>query len=84
MIEANHVFESHFKGASMCQISMNGYIDINWFERLSGMKINHLESETGTFSTLTGLIIDQSELVCIFNSLNDYHCTILSVNKINL
>ena len=84
MIEANHIFESHFKGASTYQISIKGYLDINWSERLAGMKINHFESETGSFSTLTGLIVDQSELFGILNALNDYHYTILSVNKIYL
>ncbi len=84
MIEANHKFESHFKGPSTYQISIKGYLDINWSERLAGMNVIHYDSENGPFSILTGNIIDQSELFGVLNALNDYQYTILSVNKINL
>ena len=84
MIEANQTFEFHFKGASTYQISIKGYIDKNWSERLAGMNVNHYDSENGSFSILTGNIFDRSELFGVLNALNDYQYTILSVNKINL
>lgn len=83
MIEANHTFASHFSGVSTYQISVQGYLEESWSDRLAGMNINHHESETGPFSTLTGKIVDQSELLGVLNALNDYQYTIISVNKVS-
>ena len=72
-----------FKGSSTYQISIKGFLDNQWSDRLAGMQINHFESDSGPISTLTGKITDQAELFGVLNALNDYHYSIISVNKIN-
>ena len=72
-----------YKGIATYQISINGFLDDQWSERLAGMQIKHFDSESGPISTLTGKIIDQSELFGVLNTLNDYQYKIISVNKIN-
>jgi len=83
MAEARSPVETVFKEFSTYQISIKGILDLNWSEKLAGMEIYHYQSDTGTISTLTGKIIDQSELLGVLNALNDYQYKIISVNKIN-
>ena len=71
------------QGRSTYQISVSGYLDIKWSDCLSGMSISHYESADGECSLLTGGISDQSELLGVLNTLNDYHFPIISLNKIN-
>jgi len=73
MAEARSPLETAFKGI----------LDLNWSEKLAEMEIYHYKSDTDTISTLTGKIIDQSELLGVLNALNDYQYKIISVNKIN-
>lgn len=72
-----------FQGRSTFQISIEGILEEKWSDRLAGMNINHYRSESGSLTTLTGEIIDQSELFGVLNTLNDYQYKIISVNKIN-
>jgi hypothetical protein len=83
MAKTKPSLNSSFQGTSTYQISIKGFLDNRWSERLAGMKINHYETESGSISTLIGKIIDQSELFGVLNILNDYHYKIISVNKIN-
>jgi len=83
MAEARSPLETAFKGISTYQISIKGILDLNWSEKLAEMEIYHYKSDTDTISTLTGKIIDQSELLGVLNALNDYQYKIISVNKIN-
>ena len=72
-----------YEGSSTYQISIEGFLDNKWSERLASMKIYHYQSKSRSLTTLTGEIIDQSELFGVLNTLNDYHFKIISVNKIN-
>ena len=72
-----------FQGRHTYQISIEGFVDNKWSERLAGMNIYHYQSKIGSLTTLTGEIIDQSELLGVLNTLNDYNYKIISVNKIN-
>ena len=74
---------NYFSHASTYQISIKGKLDTNWSDRLAGMAITHYGADNEIISTLTGKIIDQAELLGVLNSLNSYHYTVLSVNKIN-
>ena len=75
--------EDTFQGRATYQISINGFLDDQWSDRLAGMQINHFNSDSDPISMLTGKIIDQSELFGVLNTLNDYQFKIISVNKIN-
>ena len=79
------IFESEdtFQYRATYKISIKGFLDNEWSNRLAGMQISHFDSESGPISTLTGKIIDQSELFGVLNTLNDYQYNIISVNKIN-
>ena len=83
MITPGTKLENSFNGASTYQILISGILDIKFAKMIAGMEISHYESESGPVSKLTGRIIDQSELFGILNTLNDYHYSIISVNKIN-
>jgi len=76
--ELEHPIKSH----STYQISVKGFLENTWSERLAGMKIDHYQTKNGPITTLTGNIIDQSELFGVLNTLNDYQYIIINVNKI--
>lgn len=65
------------------QISVQGHLDKVWSGRLAGMVIDHFNSNNISLSTLTGNIQDQAELLGVLNTLNDFHFTILNVNRIS-
>ena len=65
------------------EISVEGLISDEWSDKLAGMKISRFQSDRLQHSTLKGQMIDQSELVGVLNTLNDYQYKIISVNKIN-
>jgi hypothetical protein len=72
-----------YQGRATYQISVSGFLDDQWSDRLAGMQINHFDIDSESISTLTGKIIDQAELFGVLNTLNDYQYKIISVNKIN-
>ena len=74
---------NYAEGSATYQISVIGKLDARWSDRLAGMDITYYETDENVISTLTGKIIDQSELIGVLNALNDYHYKVLYVNQLN-
>jgi len=84
MVEAvNNSLLNYAEGSATYQISVKGKLDTSWSDRLAGMDITHYETDENVISTLTGRIIDQSELIGVLNALNNYHYKVLHVNQLN-
>jgi hypothetical protein len=77
--------EKYRPGASMFEpatyrISILGTLDKKWSDYCGGMTIEHdLVLNQYPMTTLTGLLIDQSALIGVLNSLFDMGCPIISV-----
>jgi hypothetical protein len=62
------------------RISILGTLDKKWSDYCGGMTIEHdLVMNQYPMTTLTGLLIDQSALIGVLNSLFDMGCPIISV-----
>jgi hypothetical protein len=61
-------------------ISVQGMIDLDWSDRLSGMTIGLVREEAcPPVTTLKGELNDQAALAGVFNTLYELHLPILSV-----
>ena len=60
------------------QISVQGMIDPDWSDRLSGMQISLVTKEAYPLvTTLTGELSDQASLLVVLNSLYELHLPFL-------
>jgi hypothetical protein len=65
--------------ANYC-ISVKGFLDDSWSDRLSGFRIsNHGSDREAPVAMLSGRIQDQTELIGVLNGLYEMHLPILSV-----
>lgn len=65
------------------KISVLGYIDVSWSDRLGGMTVESAFTADKTPITfLEGLVTDQAELIGIINSLYQMHLPLLSVSLV--
>lgn len=72
-----------FEKAGCYQIVVQGFIDEDRSDILSGMSITHSPRESGTSRTiLKGHLRDQTQLSGILNSLYEWHLPILLVEFI--
>lgn len=66
--------QAHYK------LSVLGYIDSCWADRMGGMTITScFETDNKPITTLEGSVSDQSELLGILNSIYELHLPLLSV-----
>lgn len=75
-------FVKSYSGPSTYQITVDGRVDENFIESISGMTVSHNRIKEKTLSTLTGELNDQSALNGILNTLFDYRFPVISVMKI--
>lgn len=62
------------------KIKVEGVLDEHWSDRFAGMQIEVLKrKDQSCVTTLTGRLVDQSELTGVLNSLAEMHLPILSV-----
>jgi hypothetical protein len=62
------------------RILVEGLLDERWSERLAGMQIkSRKRADQSVFTTLTGDLRDQAELLGVLNSLYELHLPILEV-----
>jgi len=71
------------KEAATYQISIEGILDKSYSSRFAGMKIHSFEANGSNFTTMTGRVVDQAQLLGVLNSLNNYQYPVISVNKIS-
>jgi hypothetical protein len=65
------------------RIQVQGRLAPSWSDRLQGMDISQITSNTGlTVSTLTGELPDQTALAGVLNALHEMHLSVLSVECI--
>ncbi len=63
------------------QISIQGFLNADWSDRLGGLKIATTPSTDGwPVTTLTGEVIDQAVLLGVLNALYDLRYPLLSVS----
>lgn len=66
------------------QITVQGWLDKSWSERLSGMHIGvNIPENKIPVATLDGQLKDQAELLGVLNSLYELRLPIISVKIIN-
>ncbi|MFY0628199.1 MAG: hypothetical protein JXR07_18010 [Reichenbachiella sp.] len=70
------------ESSAIYQISVSGFLDASWSTRLGGMSFDHQSISDNTITTLTGEIIDQSQLNGVLNALFNHRLEVLSVLKI--
>ena len=65
-------------------IEVEGSINESWADCLAGMLISaHTRSNGSTFTTLSGRVRDQGELLGVLNSLYELHLPLLSLNLLD-
>lgn len=64
------------------QIEVRGKLDDRWAEWFSGMTISSAHGPDGATSTLTGTIVDQSELRGILQRIWDLNLTLISLRLV--
>jgi hypothetical protein len=65
------------------QISIEGFLDENWSDRLGGLRIVTIQMAGERLVTmLTGEVVDQAALLGILNALYDLHYPLLSVRRL--
>ncbi len=73
-----------FDGPANYRIIVQGTIDENWSERVGGMTVSVVRTATGSSSTeLRGLLLDQTALQGVLETLHALHLGILNVERIN-
>jgi hypothetical protein len=69
--------------ANYC-ISVKGFLDDSWSDRLSGFRISNQGSDREVpVAMLSGRIQDQTELIGVLNGLYEMHLPILSVELLD-
>jgi hypothetical protein len=69
--------------ANYC-ISVKGFLDDSWSDRLSGFRIsNQVSDRESSVAALTGRIQDQTELIGVLNGLYEMHLPLLSVELLD-
>jgi hypothetical protein len=72
--------EIPFDRPAIYQICVQGMIDLDWSDRLSGMTIDLVREEAcPPVTTLQGKLSDQAALAGVLNTLYELHLPILSV-----
>jgi hypothetical protein len=62
------------------RIEIEGFLENSWSDRFGGLRITtRKRADSTVITTLTGRVMDQSELAGILNGLADWHLPILSV-----
>ena len=80
MVSIPHRNAIPFDRPATYQISVQGMIDPDWSDRLSGMTIGLIREEAPPpVTTLKGELSDQAALVGVLNTLYELHLPILSV-----
>jgi len=70
-----------FTSPATYRILVKGFLDESWSERLNGLTIVNMSSDSGApFTTLYGQIRDQTELLGVLNSIYEMHLSLISLD----
>lgn len=84
MTTTNDIREIEFGGPATYRIVVKGELGEQWSDRLAGMAISVVETDTGTpRTTLVGLLCDQAQLNGVLETLYGLHLPILRVEEID-
>ena len=73
-----------FDNPATYQISVQGYIDPAWSDRLEGMAICLVTAETvSSITTLIGELTDQAALAGVLDTIYELHLPVLSVKRLS-
>lgn len=73
-----------FGGGAHYSIEVEGSLSESWADCLAGMQTRrHTRLNGSIFTTLSGRVMDQSELLGVLNSLYELHLPLLSLNVLN-
>ena len=84
MPQSGHEKNFSFNRPGNYRISVQGFLDKKWSERLGGLRIT--TSQTGdqkSVTVLQGQVSDQAELAGVLSTLYQRHLTLLSVEHLN-
>jgi hypothetical protein len=66
------------------RIDVQGFIPVNWSDRLEGMAITGCSAEAGSpVSELLGELADQAALAGVLNTLFEMHLSVVSVERLS-
>lgn len=66
------------------RIEVEGLLEESWSDRFAGMRIrSRKRADDSIVTSLTGRLMDQSELTGVLNGLAEFHLPILSVENID-
>ena len=66
------------------RIEVEGLLEESWSDRLAGMKIHSRKrADQSVVTSLTGRLMDQSELAGVVNGLAELHLPILAVENLD-
>jgi hypothetical protein len=69
-----------FSQPATYRITVEGYLDDSWSDRLGGMTITtDSYGDQGVMTTLVGRVRDQADLFGVLNTLYELHITLLTV-----
>ncbi|MEN8688349.1 MAG: hypothetical protein AB1Z51_08410 [Desulfuromonadales bacterium] len=70
-----------FTSPAAYQILIKGFLDESWSERLNGLTIVNMNSETGVpITKIYGQVRDQAELLGVLNSIYEMHLPLISID----
>ena len=72
-----------YSGPATYQITVDGKVNKDYLQNVSGLKVTHTVVRDHTLSTLTGEIIDQAALSGLINTLVDNRYSVITVIKID-
>lgn len=79
MPRMTNINELKFSSRAYYQITVKGFLDESWSERLSGMTIVNEESDGQAVAKLSGEVRDQSELIGVLSSIYEIHLPLVSL-----
>jgi hypothetical protein len=73
-----------FTSPTTYQIFIKGFLDESWSDRLNGMTIDHLNTDSGALpvTKLCGKVQDQAELLGVLNSIYEMHLPLISLGLV--
>ena len=81
MDRLNNAAGLKFTSRATYQILVKGFLDESWSERLNGMMVVNMSSDSGVPVTkIYGLVSDQAELLGVLNNIYEMHLPLISLD----
>ena len=84
MITLENLESLKFTSPATYRIHVKGFIDESWSDRLSGLRIENLATESkAPVAVLQGTLLDQAQLLGILSNLYEMHMSLISVELLD-